>query len=70
MPIPLAVSVKTRTREDRKRMAKDDRAPAFFHLLGFFIESTEVLRTETAKQDSERLLGNKRLCDPSRTLFQ
>jgi hypothetical protein len=34
MPIPLAVRVKTRTREDRKRMAKDDRAPFFSIYLG------------------------------------
>jgi hypothetical protein len=31
-------------------MAKDDRAPFFFHLPGFFTEATEVLRTETANK--------------------
>lgn len=33
-------------------MAKDDRAPVFFHPPGFFTEATEVLRTETANEEA------------------
>ncbi len=74
MPIPLAVRVKTRTREDRKLMAKDDRASLFFHLPGFSREVTEVLRTETVKEEANafweiracaalRVLSFNRECD-------
>ena len=73
MPIPLAVRVKTRTREDRKRVAKDDRA-LFFFSPGFSIEATEVLRTETANEEANafweiracaalRVLSFNRECD-------